>query len=410
MKRYTLVVFTLLLVSLHSPTHAQWVQTSGLGGGSVRSLLVSGANLFAGTENGGVFLSTNNGTSWSVVNTGLTNTDVRALVVSGTNLFAGTYGGGVFLSTNNGRGWTAVNNGLTLPHADVLTVSGTNLFATSLGYSWVFLSTNNGTSWTRVSDVVGEITSFAVSGSNFFAGAILIGGGVYRSTDNGASWTVVNTGLSNQNVVSLSVSQRNLFAGTWGSGVFLSTNNGTSWSAANSGLPLNASVWSFAFSGRSVFASTDSDGVFLSTNNGTDWTAVNTGLAGTIVATLVVSDTYLFAGTYGGGVWRRPLSEMITSVQQNNDGGAPRVFALEQNYPNPFNPSTRISYQLPAQSHVTLKVFDVLGREVKALVNEEMKAGSYETTFDASGLASGLYFYRLQAGEFVSTKRLLLMR
>jgi len=408
MKSPTLMVVTLLLVSLHSQTHAQWVQTSGLGGGSVRSLLVSGTRLFVGTESGGVFLSTNNGASWTAVNARLTNTDVRALVVSGSNLFAGTFGGGIFLSTDNGGGWTAVNNGLTLLDADVLAVSDTNLFAATLGYSQVFLSTNNGTSWTRVSNVGGEITSFAVSGSDLFAGAILVGGGAYRSTDNGASWTVVNTGLSNQNVLSLSMSRGYLFAGTWGSGVFLSTNNGTSWSTANSGLPLNASVWSIAFSGGNVFASTDSGGVFLSSNNGTNWTSVNAGLASAFVAKLVVSDTYLFAGTYGGGLWRRPLSEMITDVESEQQ--MPTQFALEQNYPNPFNPSTKIKYQIPNTNFVMLKAFDVLGREVRTLVNEEMKAGSYEVTFDAENLSSGVYLYRFTTKDFVATKKLLVLR
>ncbi|MEX0601758.1 MAG: regulator, partial [Bacteroidota bacterium] len=98
LRRFFLLAL-LAATSIH-PLFAQWVQTNGPYGGFVRSLAVSGTNLFAGTDGGGVFLSTNNGTSWTQVNTGLTNTDVRSLAVSGTNLFAGTDGGGVFLSTN----------------------------------------------------------------------------------------------------------------------------------------------------------------------------------------------------------------------------------------------------------------------------------------------------------------------
>jgi uncharacterized Ntn-hydrolase superfamily protein len=90
--------------------------------------------------------------------------------------------------------------------------------------------------------------------------------------------------------------------------------------------------------------------------------------------------------------------------------GVPVTFELHQNYPNPLNPSTTISYQIPSQSRVTLKVYDLLGREVATLVNEDMKPGSYEATWDASAVASGVYFYRLKAGEFVETKRLVLMR
>lgn len=90
--------------------------------------------------------------------------------------------------------------------------------------------------------------------------------------------------------------------------------------------------------------------------------------------------------------------------------GVPNGFILSQNYPNPFNPSTTISFIIPHSSLVIVKVYDVLGREVRTLVNEEMKPGSYEVTWDATGFASGVYFYRLQAGSFTETRKLMLLR
>jgi hypothetical protein len=101
--------------------------------------------------------------------------------------------------------------------------------------------------------------------------------------------------------------------------------------------------------------------------------------------------------------------------ESTNDVGNPNElipyrFAVEQNYPNPFNPLTKISYQLPTGSHITLKVFNVLGREVATLVNEDKEAGYYDASFDASNLSSGVYFYKLQAGNFVMTKKMLLAR
>ena len=140
---FLLLVF-LALLAMRIPLYAQWVQTNGPCGGIVNALAVSGTDLFAGTYGGGVFLSTNNGTSWSAA--GLTYVDVYSLDVSGTNLFAGTWVG-VFLSTDNGTSWTAVNAGLTDTHVYSLAVSGTNLFAGTYG-DGVFLSTDNGTSWT----------------------------------------------------------------------------------------------------------------------------------------------------------------------------------------------------------------------------------------------------------------------
>jgi hypothetical protein len=85
-------------------------------------------------------------------------------------------------------------------------------------------------------------------------------------------------------------------------------------------------------------------------------------------------------------------------------------FELFDNYPNPFNPSTTIKFELPTSAHVSLTVFDILGREVSVLVNERRDAGVYEVKFDGSALASGVYFYRIQAGSFVETKRLLLLK
>ena len=88
----------------------------------------------------------------------------------------------------------------------------------------------------------------------------------------------------------------------------------------------------------------------------------------------------------------------------------PYCFKLSQNYPNPFNPSTKINYQIPSFNHVILKVYDVLGKEIAQLVNEEKPAGSYEINFNASKLSSGIYFYRLQARNYTQTRKMILLR
>jgi Secretion system C-terminal sorting domain len=90
--------------------------------------------------------------------------------------------------------------------------------------------------------------------------------------------------------------------------------------------------------------------------------------------------------------------------------GVPAAWALEQNYPNPFNPTTVISYRLAAGNSVRLAVFDLLGREVALLVNENKKPGTYRVEFDATRFASGIYFYRLEAGPFVQTRKLCLVK
>lgn len=98
----------------------------------------------------------------------------------------------------------------------------------------------------------------------------------------------------------------------------------------------------------------------------------------------------------------------ITGIENGNK--IPSEFCLSQNYPNPFNPTTAISFQLPAYSHVSLKVFDVLGREVATLVNEYKPAGNYRIQFNASKLVSGVYFYRMESGTFSQTKKLVVLK
>jgi hypothetical protein len=182
--------------------------------------------------------------------------------------------------------------------------------------------------------------------------------------------------------------------------------------------PYTGFIYSLASSadgaaGTYLFAGT-SGGFFYSTNKGTDWFEGNSGLTNLDVYALAVGThagggSDLCAGTWGGGVWKRPLSELITSVDPVASE-LPHEFLLHQNYPNPFNPTTMIKYQTPHSSDVTMKVHDVLGREVSVLVNERRGAGVHEVKFDGSGLASDVYFYRLSAGSFVETKKLLLLR
>ena len=88
----------------------------------------------------------------------------------------------------------------------------------------------------------------------------------------------------------------------------------------------------------------------------------------------------------------------------------PEMYRLDQNYPNPFNPTTTINFQIPHSSFVTLKILNLLGQEVATLVSEARVAGGYQADWHAEGVASGVYFYRLAAGEFVETKKMLLLR
>ena len=132
--------------------------------------------------------------------------------------------------------------------------------------------------------------------------------------------------------------------------------------------------------------------------------------AGTIIdigsGSDVCADTIIINGTQTGvGTFcNAPVAVESDSIS------IPDKFELSQNYPNPFNPSTAIRYQLPMTSHISLKVYDVLGNEVLTLIDQEKPAGSYEAEIDASQLSSGVYLYKIQAGSFVETKKMILLK
>ncbi len=106
------------------------------------------------------------------------------------------------------------------------------------------------------------------------------------------------------------------------------------------------------------------------------------------------------------------LDTRFNEVTEAEDfgGSVPAAFALEQNYPNPFNPSTSIRFRVPEEGWVTLAVYDLLGREIATVVDGQKAPGSYAVEFDASGLASGLYVYRLTAGSYTQTRKMMLVR
>jgi hypothetical protein len=162
-----------------------------------------------------------------------------------------------------------------------------------------------------------------------------------------------------------------------------------------------------------LFAGTASDGVFVSWDGGATWRPKTFGdPAGAHALLIVGHDLFAAFSSHVGSetsVWYQRLSDLLTAVHQP-EGTLPASFALEQNYPNPFNPSTTISFSIPSRSFVSLKIFDVMGREVATIVSDHLSAGRYERQWNASGSASGMYFYRLQAGSFTETKRLAFVK
>jgi hypothetical protein len=152
---------------------------------------------------------------------------------------------------------------------------------------------------------------------------------------------------------------------------------------------------------------TDS-GVYKSTDHGDTWKNFNAGIASSPVASFMVDGLgHIFAGTWGNGIYRS-----VESTTSADDFGhdTPITYSLSQNYPNPFNPSTTISFSVSHPVLVTIKIYDVLGEELATLISANLIAGKYNVPWTPKNLASGIYYYRLQASTFFETRKLLYLK
>jgi hypothetical protein len=155
----------------------------------------------------------------------------------------------------------------------------------------------------------------------------------------------------------------------------------------------------------------DSGYIKKTSNGGTTLINQNPVIRTNLHSIVMISPMFGFAVGNSGKI----LSNSIIVGMSNNEENLPIKYYLHQNYPNPFNPITKIKFDIPTlykggRGGVSLKVFDITGREIQTLVNSDLKPGTYEITFDGSNLSSGIYFYRLEAGEFRDVKKLVLLK
>ena len=227
---------------------------------------------------------------------------------------------------------------------------------------------------------------------------------LYRTSDSGITW-LVDTLSGSYNQVAIADKKHSWIVGDQGM-ILHSADGGDSWvqQISNNTIDLlsihpvdSLNVWAV---GNSGIVLNTSDGGIL-------WNLI------TVPTKLNLNDVFFLNNNLGwivgdSGIVICIRNDSLTSVQ--NKSSVPTSFKLLQNFPNPFNPSTKIKYSIPAQSFVTLKVYDLLGREVATLVNEEHTAGNYEAEFNGKDLPSGVYFYQLKANEYVETKKMVLLR
>jgi hypothetical protein len=270
-------------------------------------------------------------------------------------------------------------------------------------------STNSGSSWERdtLTTVYAMCYALRVDPSN--SNIIYAGGnaGVYKSTNAGSTWFVSTTGLSGT-VYDITVDPNNtaiLYAGT-SSGVYKSTNSGANWTSTGC-TGVNAVIVDHTT--NTVYAGTNS-GVYYSTNGGGSWTVMNTGLMNTNVTSLGLNHgVYLFAGTDGAGMWRWSLA---VGTEEHKEHNIARSLVC---HPNPAQDAMTIQYTLSRTLHVDLSIYDVKGRKVVMLVNEQRSTGSHSVAWhgkDEHGapVPAGIYFCKLVTDDATAIQKIIRLK
>lgn len=317
----------------------------------------------------------------------------------------------IILKTNDGgETWTEQTSGFTFGLYSVFFLN--ELKGWAIGSGGIIGTTNGGIDWyLKVSGLNRAFYSIFFIDDNvgWVAGGGYIGDGIIlKTTDGGENWVQQ---AASQYLLSLKDLHFIDYDYGWAVGsvgtIIKTTDGGSTW--IKQGGVSNSLLTSVYFTNQNTGWAVGYWGYcFKTTNGGTNW--IEQGL----------TDNYLYCVNFlnestgwivgDGGTILKTTNGGITFIEDENNFAQPKEFLMQQNYPNPFNPSTKISWQSPVSSHQVLKVFDVLGREVATLVDEYRNAGYHEIEFNAAGLSSGVYFYRIQVGDFIETKKMVLLR
>ena len=380
---------------------------------SVYSLMVNSEDhILAGTFAKGIYKSTDLGNSWA--ESGLSGQWIRDFAINSSyEIFitsvGSQFGDGVYKSDDNGNTWTkvwdAISSGMNCLYIDQQNVIyvGMNYYDSQGG---IFRSEDGGNTWTNIFELPANIYEIVKLNNGRILAASY--GQIYFSDDNGVNWNSTSSGLVQATISDIALNQENeIFITTLGYGIYKSIDNGLTW-ITKMGAGWDFSCLKISSDGK-IYAATQGNWLYESDDNGDNWFLVNGGLNDSkyILSLEITKSGFLFAGMDYYGIYKS-ANKVVTTLNEENT--VPSKFELMQNYPNPFNPSTSIEYSVPSNEYVLLKVYDLLGNEVNTLVNERQSAGNYEVNFDASNLASGIYFYRIQSGSFIQTKKLMLLK
>ena len=370
----------------------------------------------------GVVLKTiNKGVNWVNV-TGNIPTSLPLYCIFGWDannaIVTGTSSGGtmsLYVTSNGGTNWTLANT-----HAgfgdDLWMTSATNGYyiGDPISGNWDLLaSTNGGFNWSTWATVPTTNTSGTYNNAACFFGQSVwfesVGlSTIHYSSNMGLNWSTQSIPLSEITAIAFVTNTRGLAGGSSTSpGLLSTTNAGVNWTAITNPYA-TSSISGIVGAGTTWWVAQQGTGISKSTNDGANWTTDYTAPSGSFY--------HVTKSRAGATIWGVRSNGAISRYGATISGitpistETPVDYALSQNYPNPFNPTTKINFAIAKAGMVTLKVYNVLGKEVATLVNQNLNAGNYNYDFNASSLSSGIYFYKLDVNGFTQVKKMTLIK
>ena len=319
-----------------------------------------------------------------------------------------THHGIIKKTTNGGINWVTCLVGLSNDYFSVYFIDYNTGFAGGK-YDVVVKTTNGGMNWVSKPGAICGVTFNDVYFFNANTGFV-IGSKINKTTNGGDNWYICN--LFNEEYMSIFfVNYTTGYINAYSGNIYKTTDSGENWfyiSTINQGL--NSIFFTSLNTGYTCPGGHD---VHKTTNGGLNWFQQNTGPSNYYYSVFFLNENTGFVAGDDGVILKTTNGGNVFIHNITNE--IPDKFSIYQNYPNPFNPTTKIKFDIASDvkrktSDVKLIIYDITGREIQTLVNESLHPGTYEVTFEGSKLASGVYFYQLRSGDFINTKKLIILK
>jgi hypothetical protein len=369
---------------------------------------------WAAGNNGIIVKTTDGGEVWLQKQSGNTNELFSIFFIDENTGWAAGREGTILKSTDGGEDWQPqVTNTINVFRSVYFVDSNTGW---AVGQNGTILkSTNGGENWqTQTSGITDYLYEVYFADNNNGWVGCQDDGNILRTTNGGTNWQLVTTPSQSSIYSIFFIDPSTGWISTSDAEIYKSTDGGTSWFEQYHDQSLQYLVFTDnCFLNSNEGWVVGSYGKIISTSDGgNSWEEQTSGVSSYLTSVdFVDHDNGWVVGKEG--MILKSFPGNVTEIDGNEseiNANTPSEFALFENYPNPFNPVTTISFQIPKSCCVSLKIYDVIGTEIATLVSENLPAGKYEYNWDASNLASGVYFYRLQGENFTSTKKMVLLR